>query len=217
MNRAEIGQELNLFEELIPLHMRNRPGTRMRPRSITVHNTSNSNARADADAHSRYVRTKGYYVHNGRKIWTSWHYTVDDTKVIKQLPINEVSYHAGTAANGSSIAIETCMHREINQDQADQRVAKLVAVLLYDLGMGIEDVHTHKKWTGKNCPVLLLADWEGFLAEVGRYLKRMRSSEPNDAPLSGAQEEMAFPDGDQKAAVDDFEIDHAAIAEQIGD
>ena len=52
----------------------------------------------------------------GKKLG-SWHYTVDDIKVIKQLPINEKGWHAGKG-NSSSIGIEICMHEGIDQEQA---------------------------------------------------------------------------------------------------
>lgn len=216
MSRAEFELDLNLFEEYIPLHMKNRPGTSIRPASITIHNTSNTSSGADADAHSRFVRTKGFYMHNGRKNWVSWHYTIDDTKAIKQLPINEVSYHAGKTANHSSIAIETCMHKGINQAVADRRLAKLVAALVHDLGFSITDVYTHKKWTGKNCPVLLLGDWEAFIEQVDDYLAELRRGEHVPERMLISDSEVEFNELSPESKVDDFEIDHGFLSNEVG-
>ena len=52
---------LAISEELIAPGRPNRPGTKINPTYITIHNTANSNEGADADAHSRFVRNKGYY------------------------------------------------------------------------------------------------------------------------------------------------------------
>ena len=40
MNRAELGRSLNMKVELIANGRGNRPGTQIRPRSLTVHNTA---------------------------------------------------------------------------------------------------------------------------------------------------------------------------------
>ena len=124
MNRKELGQSLNLIEELVAVRRPNRSGTPMAPHSVTIHNTSNAGSNADARAHSRFVRNTGFYtLPSGKKNFVSWHYTVDDGCVIKQLPINERAIHAG-AGNGASIGIEVCMHKEINQPAANDRAAR---------------------------------------------------------------------------------------------
>jgi len=61
MDRQELGQLLNLKVEMIPGAL-NRSGRAIAPTFITVHNTSNTGAGADANAHSRFVREKGFYV-----------------------------------------------------------------------------------------------------------------------------------------------------------
>ncbi|MDZ7894708.1 MAG: N-acetylmuramoyl-L-alanine amidase [Sphingobium sp.] len=106
---------------------------------------------------------------SGAKIWVSWHYTVDDRCVIKQLPINEMAYHA-KKGNGTSIAIEVCMNAGIDQAAANARAARLVAALLYDFGWDVNALKTHKDWTGKNCPQLLLSgNWAAFKKQRGGH------------------------------------------------
>lgn len=162
MSRRELGASLNLKVELIDSDKPNRSGRTISPDYITVHNTSNANAGANADAHSRFVRNKGFYtLASGKKNNVSWHYTVDDTQVIKHLPVNERAIHAGRG-NGVSIAIEICMHAEIDQAAANLRASRLIAVLMHDLHIDKANVKPHKFWTGKNCPTLLLHEFDGF-------------------------------------------------------
>ncbi|MGR3250178.1 MAG: N-acetylmuramoyl-L-alanine amidase, partial [Paracoccus sp. (in: a-proteobacteria)] len=143
--------------------------------------------------------------------------TVDDRKVIKQLPLNEVGYHAGSSANGSSIAIETCMNRDINQSAADSRLVKLVAALLYDFGWDVDKVFPHKHWTGKDCPVLLLDDWEELLSDISEHLDALRSGDRVSGRLSGREDEFEFSDGESEISVEDFDIDHDELGKIIGE
>jgi N-acetylmuramoyl-L-alanine amidase CwlA len=156
---------LAISEELIAPGRPNRPGTKINPTYITIHNTANSNEGADADAHSRFVRNKGYYDWKGKKRWVSWHFTVDDTEIIKQLPLNEAAYHAGKG-NSVSIAIEQCMHQGIDTGAADERLCQLVAALCEAHSIPTSKIVPHKHWTGKNCPVLLLKKWDQIINRV---------------------------------------------------
>lgn len=162
--------DLNLSKEYVPGGMKNRPGDKCTPSFITVHNTSNTDKGADADAHSKLVRTKGYYMWKGKKKWVSWHFTVDDGEVIKQLPINEVAYHAGKG-NTQSIGIEQCMNEGIDVGRVDERLCQLIAQLRIALSIDREHVVSHKHWTGKNCPILLLNKWEAILNRVDEIVK----------------------------------------------
>lgn len=188
MNPKELLQSVNLREELIASGRKNRPGTKIRPASITIHNTDNTARGADARAHSSFVRNTGYYMLDGKKHWVSWHYTVDDNQAIRQLPDNEAAYHAGSAANAASIAMEICMNRGINQPIADDRAARLAAWLLHINGLGIQDMVPHKKWTGKNCPSLLLppGKWRAFRTAVERYLTGIAAETVSEALVTPA-------------------------------
>lgn len=176
MGLAEFIQSINIKEELIPVGKRNRPGRKMTPRNVTIHNTANADLGANAARHSLFVRETGHYIHRGKVHWISWHYTVDDREVIQQLPEREVAYHAGAEANSSSIAIEICMHRDNNQEEANERAARLAAFVLNHNGLGIAALRTHKSWTNKDCPVLLLAGdrWAQFVARVQQYIEMIK-------------------------------------------
>lgn len=156
MTRQEFGQQLNLTEDLVPIGKKNRSQQPLTPSYITIHNTDNPKPGADALAHARFLKMTGYYIHKGEKIWVSWHYTVDDQRVIKHIPVNELAYHARSEGNNKSIGIEICMNSGIDQSLAFLRAARLIAALMYDLNIKIEKVVPHQKWTGKNCPSLLL-------------------------------------------------------------
>lgn len=176
MTRGELGMSLNLKIDHILPGRPNRSGAPLTPKFLTIHNTDNSRMGADAEAHGRFVKETGYYVHNGQKRWISWHYTVDDDSCVRHLPLNEVGWHAGSAAgNATSIGIEICMNAGINQERAFDRTQRLIACLCYDLNLDVgSKVVPHKHWSGKNCPRLLLgAGWEPFLEGAGHYLAQI--------------------------------------------
>lgn len=174
MLRSELGKQLNLKIAHIDQGRPNRPGTLLWPKFITVHNTDNTRAGAGAANHDRFVRNTGHYVHNGRKVWISWHYTVDDREIYRHLPLNEIGWHAGTRdGNMRSIGVEVCMNSDGDQAGAFARATKLLACLTFDMGMEpTEALRTHWHWTGKTCPRLLLdagrpgPRWQAFVDGV---------------------------------------------------
>lgn len=175
MDRPTLGQSLNFSTNLIAAGRPNRPGQTMSPTHITIHNTSNTNTGADAMAHARFVTQTGFYMHNGKKRHVSWHYTVDDERVVKHLPINEIGFHAGSG-NAKSIGIEICMHNGIDQAAADSRAARLVAALMHDLGIPKTNVVTHEAWTKKKCPALLRGKFDAFVSAAQGHLKAIEPS-----------------------------------------
>lgn len=188
MTREEFGQSLNLEVDLIPAGRRNRPGTRNRQEFITIHNTDNTDPGADARAHARFLKNTGSYIHNGERIFVSWHYTVDDERIVKHLPIEEMGFHARNNGNLRSIGIEVCMNQGINQQTAFDRAARLVAALLFDMGKNVSIVVPHHFWTGKNCPRLLLQGgqpgqrWNAFKELINQHLSSIdRADDALDA------------------------------------
>jgi N-acetylmuramoyl-L-alanine amidase CwlA len=156
MDRKALDQKLNLRVELVPKGRPNRSGKQISATHITIHNTSNPGKGANANAHSKFVREKGFYpLASGKVNQVSWHFTVDDSQVIKHLPVNERGIHAG-GGNAVSIGIEICMHQGIDQEAADVRAANLVAALMFDLKIPKDKVVTHQSWTQKACPTLLI-------------------------------------------------------------
>ncbi len=169
------------------------------PKFITIHNTDNTKPGTDAKSHGRFLRNIGYYLLGGREHWVSWHYSVDDHRVVKHLPIHEKAFHA-ISGNSQSIGIEICMNQGIDQDKAFLNAARLCAILLFDLHSLDKDVNrvvSHKFWTGKNCPRLLLDKgniigykWNGFLELIRHQLGEITDEgfpfPPNRDTVSGS-------------------------------
>lgn len=176
MTRDELQLALNLSQDFIPAGRQNRPGTAIQPTHLTIHNTSNTSKGADALAHAKFVKNTGHYIlASGKKNWVSWHFTVDDKRVVQHLPVHERALHAGPSGNASSIGIEVCMNKGIDQNAAFRRAAQLVALLLFDTDADAADferIVPHFTWTKKNCPQLLLeggkmgAKWNDFVQMI---------------------------------------------------
>lgn len=142
-------------------HKRTRPGTKMTPTSITIHETDNQNVRANARAHALLQV-------NGNPRQASWHLQVDDEKEVYQsLPFTEAAYHSGTyLGNHSSIALEICVNQDGNYKQALLNALEVVKVLKKQYP-SIKRVVQHHHWSRKNCPRLLRANkvmtWDHFI------------------------------------------------------
>jgi N-acetylmuramoyl-L-alanine amidase len=161
---------MHFVQELIGLDRPNRSRSKITPKFITIHNTGNTSAGANAQAHSRFVRSTGYYdSEGGEVVWVSWHFTVDDALIIQHLPVREMGFHARRAGNLQSVGIEICMNRGIDQGRANQNAADLASEILQILALDVSCIRTHKSWTGKNCPQLLTDgnSWGEFVALVG--------------------------------------------------
>src|SRR5262245_53266027 len=63
--------ELNIVQDWIPPGSSNRPGKRLVPTSITIHNADNSEVGADAAAHAKYQKSADASMRE-----VSWHFTV---------------------------------------------------------------------------------------------------------------------------------------------
>lgn len=152
-----------------------RPGYAMKPTSVTIHNTANPGA--DAEAHARFLEA-------GRAI--SWHYTVDADTIVQHLPDNEQGWHTGThEGNTSSIGIEVCEYAKTAtgkklQTQAEDNAAWLAARLMHE--HGLPSLRTHKSWSGKQCPRVILGHWEAFSTTVDRYRKPAPAPPPVRKP-----------------------------------
>jgi len=138
-----------------------RPGGKMTPKYITVHNTANRNKGSNAEMHARYL-------HNGAGGRTvGWHFTVDDKEIYQHLPLNEHGWHAEDGAKGkgnlTSIGIEICENSDGNHDKAMQNAQWLIRKLMSDHNISIKNVVPHKHWSGKNCPNRILPIWDKFI------------------------------------------------------
>jgi len=136
----------------------------MTPTSVTVHNTNNPDTTA---------KNSRDYFSNHPDADASTHYVVDDKEIVRCIPENEVSWHAGSVANRSSISIEVCeFTNKERQAKANENAAMLVADILTRYKWGVSEIKTHRDWTGKNCPRLLIPMWSKFIRMVETYLPK---------------------------------------------
>ncbi|MBB5052788.1 N-acetylmuramoyl-L-alanine amidase CwlA [Afipia massiliensis] len=180
MNLDTAQLKLHLVQDYVPVGNSNRPGDKLTASSITIHNTDNGSAGANAAAHARYMKGP-----DAQKRQVSWHFTVDDKFVYQSLPTNEVAWHTATLqGNASSVGIEICMNSDLNVVACYDRAALLTAWLAYRLGIHVPSaIFQHHDWSKKNCPRVLRATsngWSDFLAKVQRNFKNLK---PIDAPL----------------------------------
>jgi N-acetylmuramoyl-L-alanine amidase CwlA len=177
---SEAFAKLNIIQDFIPAGNSNRPGTRIAPTKITIHNTDNTDSGADAAAHAKYQKGP-----DARRREVSWHFTVDDEAVFQSLPTNEKGFHAGSGeGNRTSIGIEICMNPEMNVTVGYDRAALLTAVMAFQLGVSVPSgIKQHHHWTRKDCPRVLRDKpngWTDFLAKVKSFRNAL---EPVPAPV----------------------------------
>lgn len=162
---------ITIVQRLIPSGIGAKSGRSMTPQYVTIHNTGNYNAEADAQAHARALQMGSL-----AKGKMCWHYTVDDKDTVYQsLLETEQGWHTGdghgaTSGNATSIGIEVCEFDGCDHAQAEDNAARLTASILLRRGWGIERVKQHHDWSGKDCPKRIRPHWPQFLAQVSAYM-----------------------------------------------
>lgn len=184
---------ITIQQYIIPAGRRNRPGGSNPGTYITIHETGNSSAGADAAAHGKYLASS-----TGEASLTSWHYTVDDHAIVQHLPDNETAYHAGDGATGpgnaTSIGVEICVNSDGDFARAKANAAALVRLLMAEHGIPLANMVQHNHWNGKNCPATIRSTpgaWEDFLALCGGTPQEPEEP-PTDQPAVWAAEAWAW-------------------------
>lgn len=157
----------DIRERILKKGAQNRPGRSNPCRYITIHETANTKAGADAAAHAAYLANTTQKV--------SWHFTVDDHEIWQHLPGNEDAFHAGDgngAGNRTSIGIELCVNRDGNFEQTLKNGAWLVKQLMQRHHIPPANVVQHHYWSGKNCPMTLRNTnrWEEWKTMIRKEL-----------------------------------------------
>lgn len=141
----------------------NRPAGKNSMASVTIHETDNFAATADAEAHGNYLDSE-----SGEKSKTSWHYTVDDHAIVQHLPDNESAWHSATnEGNTTSIGIEICVNAGGDYNKARTNAEALVRLLMLEHS-SIQNIYQHYHWSGKDCPHKLRSvsgAWDAFVAQ----------------------------------------------------
>lgn len=159
--------ERTIRQAFIPATNANRPGHKIAPIGTVVHDTGNTSAGADADAHRQYVSGP----QQGGTERTSYHFVVDDHEIIQLLPLDEMGHHALSHCNTTRIGIEACINRDGDWDRTLDNLAWLLAWL--ESEHGLTDHIQHFDCTGKNCPGRIRATpgaWDALMGAVDAYL-----------------------------------------------
>ncbi|MEY8748936.1 N-acetylmuramoyl-L-alanine amidase [Alkalicoccobacillus gibsonii] len=149
-----------------------RPAYAMVPKDVAVHNTGNSAATADALMHGKYLRNN--VAAGSSAPYASWHYTVDDKRIVQHIPLNESAWHTGdgsgaTSGNRTAIGVEIAENSDGDYAKAERNAVILVAFLIKTFDMGINRVRPHQFYSGKYCPHIILSrdgNLEKFKANV---------------------------------------------------
>lgn len=125
-------------------------GTKRKIKYIVIHETDNFEKGVGAKNHAKFLKQNNF-------ISTSWHYTVDDKEIYHHVPDNEIAYHAANEiGNQYGIGIELCVNKDGNFEKTFENATKLVAYLLKEYDLTIDDIKTHHDFSGKDCPHLIL-------------------------------------------------------------
>lgn len=133
-------------------------------KKICIHETDNTNAKANADAHSRLQA-------NGNSRQASWHWTVDDKEAVQSFTHDYKCWAAGTSkGNNEAIHIEICVNSDGDYKKAVQNAVQLVVKILKDEKLTIDDVVQHNYYSGKNCPRIIrsgtVVPWSSFIQMI---------------------------------------------------
>jgi N-acetylmuramoyl-L-alanine amidase len=135
----------------------------MNPTYITIHTTRNQKKGANAPMHARYL-------HNIDVTKKRWHETVDENICIQHLSHNINAWASGDGLHGpgnrNSIQIEICENVDGNFNKAVENAVVRVQQLMSQYNIPITRVVPHKHWSGKDCPHVLLKDWDGLISRI---------------------------------------------------
>lgn len=146
--------------------------------SITIHETSNTKIRANAQAHANLQSSGG-----ARQ--ASWHIQVDDVQAIRSYPDTAKCWHAGPSA-ADSIAVEICVNADGDYDTAFKRAAQVVRDLREKHNLNRSAIKQHFDWSGKDCPakMRLAVRWQEFLSLTDGAVNMSTMVSPFDGRLA---------------------------------
>ncbi|PEA88287.1 N-acetylmuramoyl-L-alanine amidase [Bacillus thuringiensis] len=150
----------------------------MKPKYITFHNTYN-----DASAHNEIA----YMIRNNNQV--SFHVAVDEKDAVQGVPFDRNAWHCGDgngAGNRQSIGVEICYSKSGGDRyyKAENNAAIIIAQLMKEFHIPIENVRTHQSWNGKYCPHRMLD--EGRKASfIERVKQAYHGSNPDPFPSEG--------------------------------
>lgn len=158
-----------------PISNKRQIGRYRRPNEIkfiVIHYTANYNAKANAEAHYRYLQRATRY--------GSAHYFVDDEQVIQTIGDSRVAWAVGDnqghgrylngCTNANSISIEMCVNSDANLQQTYKNVVELTKNLMKKFKVPASRVCRHYDVSRKDCPGNFRAKnwerWKQFKNEI---------------------------------------------------
>lgn len=141
---------------------------------IIIHETDNEKSGADADAYARLQ-------YNGHYREASWHLTVDDKEAVQSFEFEYACVGAGSAkGNLQSIQVNICVNSDGDYLQAVNNTAVIVARIMKEENITINNVVQHHYFNNKNYPRKMREErvkWMQFIsmvrnASVGTVRKR---------------------------------------------
>lgn len=175
--------------DMLITNKKNRPFKKNTPMFLAVHWTANEGKGADADNNARYFQNTDR--------GASAHYIIDDNKVVRCVPENEVAYsvgankytewekkNIGSYPNNKVISVEMCVNSDGKFWSMYSITARFCAAILNRQGWGIDKLIRHYDVTGKNCPAFFvdnkyaqkyfkkdaLVAWNNFKKDVAKFL-----------------------------------------------
>ena len=128
----------------------------------------------------------------------SWHFSVDESTIVQNIPLNRNSWAAGDYSSGwkskNGINIEICRDMDgENSDKfsiAERNGAILVAELMYQNGWDKETIKKHQDFANKYCPHKTLdLGWNRYVDMVMNFLNEAYYG---DKPQEQEKEEIDY-------------------------
>ena len=150
-------------------HVKGRGGNKIE--YIVVHDTANTRAGADADAHYKYF--------NGGNRNASAHYFVDSEQILRLVRDEDTAWHCGDTQkylngggslkgkvkNSNSIGIEICINSDGDYNRTIAKTQSLIVMLMKKYNIPLDRVVRHHDVTGKLCPGTMKANnWQAWRA-----------------------------------------------------
>jgi len=156
-----------VVQNYIPYDSPRRTGEIREIKYVTIHETDNRSADADAAQHALFLTSNTTDI-------TAWHYTVDDHSIYHHIPDNEIAWNAGDSrtedgGNMNGIGIEMCVNYGSDFEQTMKNTAWLAAKLLVTYDLTPDDVRLHADFMDKECPHRLIS--EGRVPEFYQMIR----------------------------------------------
>lgn len=140
-------------------------------KNIVVHYTGNPGSTGNANRnYFENLKTK-------HTTYASSHYVIGlEGEIIQCLPLNEISY-ASNNRNNDTISIECCHPDAAGKfnDKTYESLVALVANLVKEYNLEVDDIIRHFDVTGKECPLYYVVnpdEWESFKDNVSSYMNK---------------------------------------------